>query len=94
MSVDEFKRVLSSTEDLAQLAEVPDMHSRVWKDECMFCHCDSGCGDGLYINMRTFQAYCPRHRVIDLKKNPKSLYLFEKSHKVCSCPPDEMFFES
>ncbi len=80
---DDFK-TMPSTEDLAELVAVPDMHSRVWKDECMFCYCDSECKDGLYINMKTFQAYCSKHRNIDLAKNPKSLYLVEKSQKVRS----------
>lgn len=73
---------MPSTVDLAGLVAVPDMYSKVWKDECMFCCCDSECKDGLYINMKTFQAYCSKHRCIDLEKNPKSLYLVEKSHKV------------
>lgn len=83
MSSEDFKRVLSSIGDLKTVAAVPDIHSRVWKDECMFCFCDSGCRDGLYINMKSFQAYCSKHKDIDLNQNPKSLYLIEKSRKVC-----------
>lgn len=82
MPTDEFKQLASSIGDLNQLAAVPDVHSKVWKDECMFCHCDSECNDGLYVNMKSFQAYCLKHRDIDLRKNSGSLYLVEKSRKV------------
>lgn len=82
MSTDNFKDTLSSLGDLSQVVAVPDMHSKVWKDECMFCYCDSECHDGLYINMKSFHGFCLKHVEIDSNKNPKSVYLVEKAIKV------------
>ncbi|KAI8100790.1 hypothetical protein M9434_005181 [Picochlorum sp. BPE23] len=78
---DVFQTYLSSMDDLTRVCAVPDSHSKVWKDECMFCYCDSECDGGLYINMKTFQGFCSKHLALDQEKHPGALYLIEKTTK-------------
>lgn len=79
---DVFQTYLSSMDQLTHVCAVPDSHSKVWKDECMFCYCDSECDGGLYINMKTFQGFCSKHLALDQEKHPEALYLIEKTTKV------------
>lgn len=79
---DVFQTYLASMDDLTRVCAVPDSHSKVWKDECMFCYCDSECDDGLYINMKTFQGFCSKHLALDQEKHQGALYLIEKTTKV------------
>ena len=83
-TVSEFQSYLTSVGDWGQVVAIPDAHCKVWKDECLFCFCDSECIEGLCINMKTFQGFCSKHVALDLKKTPRSLYLVEKSSKVCT----------
>lgn len=82
-TVSEFHSYSTSVGDWGQVVAIPDVHSKVWKDECMFCFCNSECIDGLCINMKTFQGFCSKHLAVDVEKNPRSLYLVEQSSKVC-----------
>lgn len=64
---------------------IPDQYSKVWKDECMLCFCSCLCEGGLYINMKSLQAFCPEHLHIDYGRTGQDLYLLETGTKVCIC---------
>lgn len=71
----------SSVEDWSGLCSVPSQRDKVWKDECLYCHCTPLCNGGLYINMKSHQAFCMDHLRLDAA-NSEGLYLIETSVKV------------
>eukprot|EP00890_Picochlorum_soloecismus_P003650 jgi/Picsp_1/4286/NSC_01795-R1_ubiquitin carboxyl-terminal hydrolase 5 isoform 2 len=71
----------SSVEDWTSLCSVPSHRDKVWKDECLYCHCTPLCDGGLYINMKSHQAFCKDHLRLDAA-NSEGLYLIETSTKI------------
>ena len=66
----------------AHRVKVATHYDKVWKDECMLCYCTPRSPGGLYINLGTFQAFCPDHVQMDQERTGQVLYLHAKSNKV------------
>lgn len=63
-------------------AKVATAYDKVYKDECMFCFATSESPGGLYINLRTFQAFDEAHVDLDQERTGAVLYLHEQAHRV------------
>lgn len=75
----------SGLESVHDVCTTPREYTKVWKDECMFCFCSSECDGGLYINLKSLQAFCLDHVELDQERQGGMLYLVEKATKVCWC---------
>lgn len=62
--------------------KVATAYDRVYKDECMFCFATSESPGGLYINLKTFQAFDEEHVDLDQERTGCVLYLHEQAHRV------------
>lgn len=62
----------------------PQGHDRVYKEECMFSFDTSLSTGGLYLNLRTWQAFGQQFVDLDRSRTGNRLYLHERAHKVCS----------
>jgi ubiquitin carboxyl-terminal hydrolase 5/13 len=67
----------------ASLAKTPQATDRVHKEECLCCFKNAFTEGGLYVNLKSWQAYCPDHVSLDLgRAGAPALYLHQQSHKV------------
>ncbi|KAF5837690.1 hypothetical protein DUNSADRAFT_4055 [Dunaliella salina] len=57
-------------------------HDRVLKNECCFSFDTAESPGGIYINLRTFQAFGEEFVALDQQRTKNSLYLHEKAHRV------------
>ena len=63
----------------------PSHYDRVFKDECQFSFDTALSPDGLFINMKSWQAFGHDFVHIDSQKSGQQLYLHELWHKVHQC---------
>ena len=63
---------------------VPQPYDKVYKDECMFSFATPLSEGGLYLNLRTLQAYSEEFLETDFNRNNFPLYLHETHTKVRS----------
>lgn len=63
-------------------AKAPGTYDAVYKDECMFCFGSSESPGGLYINLRTHQAFDEQHVDMDHERTGVVLYLHQQASKV------------
>jgi ubiquitin carboxyl-terminal hydrolase 5/13 len=59
---------------------IADSNTKVYKDECVLCFRDAEDQGGLYVNMRTFRAYCEEH--VPSNSINTDIYLVVKAKRV------------
>lgn len=62
--------------------QVPRGHHKVYKDECMFSFGNARDENGVYVNLRTFQAFSPEFVPLDSERKGQRLYLHVKWNRV------------
>lgn len=77
-SEDVLKRVRSKMMGLVP----PGHYDKVYKDECMLTFDTPFSPGGLYINLKTYQAFGEEALQVDVRKTQSRLYLHEKWTKV------------
>lgn len=63
-------------------ARAPGHFDPVYKEECMFCFAGPESPGGLYINLRTHQAFDEAHVELDHERTQAVLYLHQQAHRV------------
>lgn len=62
--------------------KTPGHHDKVYKDECMFCFAKPQTPGGLYINLKTHQAFDEEHVDLDQERTGAVLYLHQQARRV------------
>lgn len=72
----------TSIDALAGLVKTPLAADRVHKEECLFCFRTSFSPEGINVNLKNWQCFCPEHVELDLANAAPALYLNIQSRKV------------